>query len=124
MRIRAQNRRISPTLHYIAERIKRRGLVVLISDLMDDPDEVLMGLKHFRHRNHEVIVFHILDPRELDLDYRDEVEFRDLETDKKVRVEPAFLKEQYAENVRKWIDRLNRGCRAHQIDYNQPFLQV
>jgi uncharacterized protein (DUF58 family) len=111
--------RISPTLHYIAERIKRRGLVILISDLMDDPDEVLMGLKHFRHRNHEVIVFHVLDPREMDLDYRDEVEFRDLETDKKVRVEPAFLKEQYAENVRKWIDRLNRGCKSHQIDYNQ-----
>jgi uncharacterized protein (DUF58 family) len=110
--------RISPTLHYVAERVKRRGLVVVISDLMDDPDEVLMGLKHFRHRMHEVIVFHIVDPRELDLDYRDEVEFQDLETDQKVRVEPQFLREQYSARVREWIDKLDRGCKAHQIDYN------
>jgi uncharacterized protein (DUF58 family) len=110
--------RISPTLHYIAERINRRGLIILISDLMDDPDKILMGLKHFRHRKHEVIVFHVLDPRELDLDYRDEVEFRDLETDRRVRAEPAFLREQYSKRVREWIERLDYGCKGHQIDYN------
>ena len=110
--------RISPTLHYIAERVKRRGLVILISDLMDDPEEVLMGLKHFRHRNNEVIVFHVLDPREMDLDYRDEVEFEDLETGRKLRVEPAFLKDEYSQQVQGWIDKLNRACKAHQIDYN------
>jgi len=110
--------RISPTLHSIAERVKRRGLVILISDLMDRPEDVLMGLKHFRHRGHEVIVFHLLDPREIDLDYRDEVEFQDMETDRKLRVEPAFLKEEYSRNVRGWIDTLNRGCKLHQIDYN------
>ena len=109
---------ISLALHSIAERVKRRGLIVLISDLMDDPDKVLMGLKHFRHRQHEVIVFHILDPREMDLEYRDEVEFRDLETDRKLRVEPQFIKEQYVERVNEWTDKLNRGCRNHQIDYN------
>lgn len=110
--------RVSPALHFLAERVKRRGLVVLISDLMDSPEEVLMGLKHFRHRGHEVIVFHVLDPREMDLDYRDEVEFQDMETGRKVRVEPAFLKGPYAENVRNWIRTLDRGCKSHQIDYN------
>lgn len=110
--------RISPTLHYVAERVKRRGLVVLISDLMDDPEEVLLGLKHFRHRKHEVVVFHVLDPREMDLDYRDEVEFLDMETGKRVRVEPAFIKKEYAERVRQWIGRLERGCKSHEIDYN------
>jgi uncharacterized protein (DUF58 family) len=110
--------KISPSLHYIAERVKRRGLIILISDLMDDPDEVLMGLKHFRHRKHEVIVFHILDPKEIDLDYRDEVEFRDLETGKKIRVEPQFLRKEYSEQVQKWISRLDRGCKQHMIDYN------
>ena len=90
----------------------------MISDLMDAPEEVLMGLKHFRHRKHEVIVFHILDPKELDLDYRDEVEFRDLETDKRIRVEPQFLREQYSQQVQEWITRLDKGCKAHQIDYN------
>jgi uncharacterized protein (DUF58 family) len=54
--------RLGPALHELAERIKRRGLVVLCSDLMDKPSEVLRGLQHFRHRNHEVIVFHVLDP--------------------------------------------------------------
>lgn len=113
-----QQTRISDTLHHIAEQVQRRGLIILISDLMDDPDKVLMGLKHFRHRKHEVIVFHVLDPRELDLDYRDEVEFRDLETDRRVRVEPQFLRKEYAEQVQEWITKLDRGCKGHQIDYN------
>jgi uncharacterized protein (DUF58 family) len=110
--------RIGTTLHYIAERVKRRGLIILISDLMDDPERVLMGLKHFRHRNHEVIVFHVLDPREMDLDFRGEVEFQDLENDKRIRVEPAFLREQYSNQVRTWVRELDRGCKRHQIDYN------
>ncbi|MGD8413136.1 MAG: DUF58 domain-containing protein [Candidatus Latescibacterota bacterium] len=109
---------VSPALHEIAERMKRRGLMILISDMMDDPDTILNGLKHFRHRQHEVIVFHILDPREVDLDYRDEVEFEDLESGRRLRLEPAFLREQYSRDVAGWIDRLNRSCRNHQIDYN------
>ncbi|MCH7549819.1 MAG: DUF58 domain-containing protein [Candidatus Krumholzibacteriota bacterium] len=109
---------ISPTLHEMAERMKRRGLVIIISDLMDDPDELIMGLKHFRHRQHEVIVFHVLDPYEIDLDYRDEVEFEDLESGRRIRLEPAFLREQYNSDVAAWIDRLERSCRNHQIDYN------
>lgn len=121
--------KISPTLHYIAERLKRRGLVILISDLMDTPEDVLMGLKHFRHRQHEVIVFHVLDSRELDLDFRDEVEFEDLETRRKLRAEPAFLKDEYKKNVQAWIKHLDRTCKMHQIDYNllttdQPFDQA
>ncbi len=109
---------ISPALHEIAERMKRRGLLIVISDLMDDPQELLLGLKHFRHRRHEVIVFHILDPREIDLDYNDEVEFEDMETGRKLRMEPAFMREQYAGDVQRWIAKLERGCRNHQIDYN------
>ena len=62
--------------------------------------------------------FHVLDPREIDLDYRGEVEFQDLENDKRVRVEPAFLREQYSERVQAWIRVLDRGCKKHQIDYN------
>jgi uncharacterized protein (DUF58 family) len=109
---------ISPALHEIAERMKRRGLMVLISDLMDDPERLIAGLKHFRHRQHEVIVFHILDPREVDLDYKDEVEFEDLESGRRIRLEPAFLRQEYSKDVASWIDHLNRSCRNHQIDYN------
>jgi len=109
---------VSPALHEIAERMKRRGLMILISDMMDDPETIINGLKHFRHRQHEVIVFHVLDPREVDLDYKDEVEFEDLESGRRLRLEPAFLREQYSRDVAGWIDRLNRSCRNHQIDYN------
>jgi uncharacterized protein (DUF58 family) len=109
---------ISPALHEMAERMKRRGLMILISDLMDDPEKVLMGLKHFRHRQHEVIVFHIMDPREMDLNMREEVEFEDMETGRRLRLEPAFLREQYNRDVAAWIDKLERGCRRHHIDYN------
>jgi len=109
---------ISPALHEMAERMSRRGLVVLISDLMDKPDDVLMGLKHFRHRQHEVVVFHVLDPREMDIDYKEAVEFEDMETGEKLRVEPQFLRNQFKSDVRAWIDTLERGCRNHQIDYH------
>jgi uncharacterized protein (DUF58 family) len=113
-----QKTSISPALHKIAERMKRRGLMVLISDLMDKPEDLISGLKHFRHRQHEVIVFHVLDPREVDLDYKDEVEFEDLESGRRLRLEPAFLRQEYSRDVAGWIDHLNRHCRNHQIDYN------
>jgi uncharacterized protein (DUF58 family) len=110
---------IGPALHEMAERMTRRGLVVLISDLMDDTDTVLMGLKHFRHKGNEVIVFHILDPREMDIDYRQAVEFEDMETGQKIRVEPQFLREQFQRDVKGWVDKLERGCRNHAIDYHR-----
>ena len=109
---------IGPALHRMAERITRRGLVVLISDLMDDPATVLTGLKHFRHKGNEVIVFHVLDPREMDIDYRQAVEFEDMETGERIRVEPQFLREQFQRDVRAWADTLERGCRNSQIDYH------
>lgn len=109
---------ISPALHEMAERMSRRGLVVLISDLMDKPDDVLMGLKHFRHRGHEVIVFHVLDPREMDINYKEAVEFEDMETGKTLRVEPQFLRDQFKKDVKAWTDTLERGCRNRQIDYH------
>ena len=69
----------------MAERVKRRGLVVIISDLLDDPEKVIAGLKHFRHRNHEIVVFHVLDPFEIRFDFNRDYIFEDLETDEKLR---------------------------------------
>jgi uncharacterized protein (DUF58 family) len=110
---------VGPALHEMAERMSsRRGLVVLISDLMDDVQRVLTGLKHFRHDGHEVIVFHLLHPREMDVDYREAVEFEDMETGEKLRVEPQFLRDQFRRDVKNWVDTLERGCRNRQIDYH------
>lgn len=109
---------IAATLREMAERLKRRGLVILASDLLDDPDRVLAGLKAFRHRGHDVVVFHVLDPKELTLDYPGEVRFVDRETDEKVRTQPWFLRDEYRRSVSRWISDLERGCKEHSIDYN------
>ncbi len=109
--------RLGPVLHQVAERIHRRGLILLFSDLMDDPDEVLAGLKHFRHGGHEVVVFQILDPREIELDYRGEYDFVALEEpDSSLRAEPAHLRRGYQKRFEAWRDRLRRDCRRQLID--------
>jgi len=109
--------RLGPVLHDVAERIPRRGLVVLMSDLMDDPEEVLSGLKHFRHRGHEVLVFQVLDPREVDLDFPGEVEFTDLEDPSlHLRTEPSHVREGYRQRFEDWQTHLRRECRQHLID--------
>ena len=109
--------RLGPVLHGVAERIRRRGLILVLSDLMDDPAEIISGLKHFRHRGHEVVVFQILDPRELDLDFAGEVEFVSLEDPgSKVRLEPAHLQESYRRKVADWRKELRQECRRQLID--------
>lgn len=107
-------------LHRVAERVQRRGLVILFSDLMDDAETTLDGLKHFRHRGHEVLVFQILDPREIDLDFGGEVEFESMEQPgQKVRVEPAHMRSGYQEKFLAWQDHLRRECRRQKIDLVQ-----
>ncbi len=109
--------RLGPVLHDVAERIPRRGLVILISDLLDDADAVLNGLKHFRHRGHEVLVFHVLDPREVDLDYAGEVEFTAMEEPgRRLRTEPAHVRAGYRQRLEAWRRELRRECRRHLID--------
>ncbi|MDP6418539.1 MAG: DUF58 domain-containing protein [Candidatus Krumholzibacteria bacterium] len=104
-------------LHRAAERVRRRGLIVLLSDLMDEPEKVLAGLKHLRHRGHEVLVFHILDPLELDLDLENELQLKDLETGEEIRSHPRFLRETMRNRVAEWRRQLERECRSHRIDY-------
>lgn len=109
--------RLGPVLHGVAERVHRRGLVLLFSDLMDDPADVLGGLKHFRHRGHEVVVFQILDPRELDLGFRGELELVDLERpDRALRLEPAHARADYRARCGAWREQLRRECRRRLVD--------
>jgi uncharacterized protein (DUF58 family) len=108
---------VGATLHRAAEMVKRRGLVILLSDLLDEPERVLAGLKHFRHRGHEVLVFHILDPLERDLDIRKETQLVDLETGERLRTQPWFIRKEAGARVDAWIRELENECRAHRIDY-------
>ena len=109
--------RLGPALHELAERIKRRGLVVLCSDLMDKPEEVLSALQHFRHRNHEVIVFHILDPDEVEFPYTDTATFVDLESGERLTTEPWEIARRYREKLEAWSEFYRRHCRERRIDY-------
>jgi len=108
---------LAPSLHELAERIKRRGLVVLLSDLMDKPEEVLSGLQHFRHRHHEVIVFHILDPDEIEFPFHDTSTFVDLESGTRLTTEPWEIGARYRERLEAWRERYRRACREQLVDY-------
>ncbi|HUU46119.1 MAG TPA: DUF58 domain-containing protein [Acidobacteriota bacterium] len=104
-------------LHEMAERIKRRGLIIVLSDLFDDPTRVLAGLKHFRHRKHEVLVFHILDPVERDFTFPVEAIFKDLETGEEISTLPWQIRSEYQRTMSAHIDRFRRECRSAFIDY-------
>jgi uncharacterized protein (DUF58 family) len=104
-------------LHRVAEQIKRRGLVVIFSDLFDDQQEVLTALKHFRHKNNEVLLFHILDPRERNFSYGRDAIFRDMESGDELMTQPYQIQRAYQEAMTEFVDRYKRECREQRIDY-------
>jgi uncharacterized protein (DUF58 family) len=108
---------LADTLHRLAERVKRRGLVILLSDLFDDQDRVLLALRHFRHRRNEVIVFHVLDQAERKFGFQREAVFRDMETGERMLVRPWEIRAEYTGAVSDWIERYRRTCREIGVDY-------
>ena len=92
-------------------------MVVILSDLFDDVPRILAGLKHFRHRRHEVIVFHILDPAELDFPFRDTTLFKGLEGLPEILTEPHALRRAYQAEIGAFLDELKKGCQMIDIDY-------
>jgi uncharacterized protein (DUF58 family) len=108
---------IAETLHRLANRFKRRQLIVLISDLYDEPEEVIRALHHFRHRRHEVILFHVFDKAEIEFPFRDVIAFTDLETGERIQVDPAYVRDAYIEQVEGFIEGYRRACAEAQIDY-------
>jgi uncharacterized protein (DUF58 family) len=105
------------TLEDLAGRVTRRGLIILVSDLLDDQESVVRGLKLFRHRKHEVIVFHVLDPYEVSFPFEHEVILRDLETQEEVPAVPWEIRREYVSRVASWIDRYRTVLRQSGIDY-------
>jgi uncharacterized protein (DUF58 family) len=108
---------VAKPLNDLAEAIHKRGLVVLISDLLDDPERVLEGLKHFRYRGTEVIVFHVLDPAELRFPFEQTARFRDLETRDEVLAVPAAVRDDYLKAISELQERYRRELRLAGIDY-------
>lgn len=118
-------------LNEVAERIGRRSLVVVITDLFENiaaHNDLLKALRHLRHRGHEVIVFHVLESRtERRFDFPDRpLVFRDVETGEEVTLQPAQLRDHYDEAVEHFSERFRRQCLEHDIDFaeldtNEPY---
>lgn len=108
---------VAATLHQMAERIHRRGLIILFSDLFDDPQKVMSGLKHFRHKKHEVILFHILDPMERFFDFRQDGVFEDMETGDRLATQPWHIRDDYRRLIANFVGYYKRECLANRIDY-------
>jgi uncharacterized protein (DUF58 family) len=107
---------LSATFHELAERIKRRGLIIVISDLFGPAEEALMGLRHFRHRKHEVVVFQILDRHELEFPFDDLTRFDGLEGEPELLVDPRALRADYLREFGAFVEKLERGCREIDVD--------
>jgi uncharacterized protein (DUF58 family) len=117
---------LSVTFHELAERIHRRGLIIILSDLWDEPAAVLSALRHFRHRKHEVLVLHLVDPAEAALTFRAPTVLRDMETGEQMTIDPCTTGAGYREAFRNHFARFERGCGEGMIDYHhittdQPF---
>jgi uncharacterized protein (DUF58 family) len=107
-----------PALRQVTDLLRRRGLVIFVSDLLLDRDLALLALQYLRHRGHQVVVFHIMDPAELSLDGPPEARFEDPETGSSLVARPRELRAVYEETVRRTIDEWRAACRRGGIDYH------
>jgi uncharacterized protein (DUF58 family) len=108
---------VAKPLHQLADSLTKRGLVVLISDLLDDVDAVVRGLKHFQYRGTDVVVFHVLDPDELRFPFSRASRFQDLETTDEVMAVPERVRPHYLKEIENLIGRYRRELGAARIDY-------
>jgi uncharacterized protein (DUF58 family) len=109
--------RLEAPLRKMAEHFRRRGILVLISDFYEEPDVVLDAIKPLRFLGNDLIVFHLLDPAELDFTYTDASTFRDLESGQQLPVVPESFAEEYRQLVRSHVDALAARFSEHRIDY-------
>jgi hypothetical protein len=129
-----RNSRVTDSLHYIAENIHKRSLVVIFSDMFDaGTDQVLLfdALQHLRYNKHEVILFHVVDAqKELDFDYDNRpYRFVDMETGEEIKLNPGEVRNSYAGAIGKFHQELKMKCAQYQIDFveadiNKGFEQV
>ncbi len=108
---------IAASLHSVAESTRRRGLVIVISDLIDDQDAVMNALSHFRHDRSEVVVFNVFDTAERDLPYDGLIDFVDLETNRKMQVRADVVRQDYRSKFEGFVQHYRQACAASRVDY-------
>jgi uncharacterized protein (DUF58 family) len=108
---------VSKPLHVLADAIAKRGMVVLISDLLDDPERVVDGLRHFRFKGTDVVVFHVMDPDELTFPFERASKFRDMEAGDEIMAVPSLVRASYIEELERVLDFYRRELGSTGIDY-------
>lgn len=109
---------IGDILHQITEKLTRKGLVILISDLLDEKDKLMNGLKHLRYLGHDVMVIQLLDPGEWDLKLSRKHRFRDVESGEDLKLDVRQIKDEYHKKIREYCDNINRECGENLIDHS------
>lgn len=110
--------KLAEVLHEVAERVPRRGLVILISDLFDDPDKLVEALHHFDYRQHELVVMHLLAEEELTFPFKNFQRFRDLEgVEEMLRIDPRAVRAEYLKKLRAFIKTIEMACGTLRADY-------
>jgi uncharacterized protein (DUF58 family) len=111
--------RLDQVLREIAGKIKKRGMIIVISDLFDAPELVLRALRYFRHRRNEVMVFHLLDKNELEFPFERLTMFEDIEdANSRMLADPRTIRSAYLQQLQAFIEDYRRACRREMIDYN------
>jgi uncharacterized protein (DUF58 family) len=108
----------SACLNSVAEKIKRRGLVIIISDLFDDIESVITALKHFSYQKNEIIVFQILDPIERNFAFGRDAIFKDMESEEELTTQPYQIQKAYKLAMEEFISRIKSECLDSKIDFN------
>jgi len=109
-------------LHALAERLPRRSLVILLSDLWVEPTELVRSLQHLRYRKHQGMILHLLDRAEIDLPYEKQVTLQDLESGEKAQIDPAILREPYRQQVQSYLTEIRRECSNSDAEYHPMFV--
>jgi uncharacterized protein (DUF58 family) len=113
----AEKTELLPILRGVAETYPRRGLMILVSDLLVDREGLFKGLKLLRQHDHDVIVFHVMDDEELDFSFSGPTRFEGLELPAHLACNPRALREGYLEALSVYLDQVRRGCAADGVDY-------
>lgn len=121
--------RLVPMLHELAEKARRRALVVILSDCFCDGDELRDALQHLRYQKHDLALFHLLDPLELDFEFDRPVRFVDMEGSQSIITEPATVRAEYQAHLKRFLNKLRDNCHEFNADYrrvtlDQPYDKV
>lgn len=108
-----------PVLHELAEKVRRRALIIVISDFFCDPPELMSAFQHLRFQKHDLAVFHLLDRAEMEFNFDRPVRFADMESDFTMVTEPAVIRDRYLEQFNGYLELLRRGCNEFNADYRR-----